>query len=219
MPQPLTPRVRNLVELYLFAELSPEWIATDLSISKRSVFRIKRNIETYGIAQCQPQFDSGGRPRTITPPLARALEQYLLRDPCVYQDEMALYLMDEFGIGVHQSTISRVLRRIRFSRKIARRHSYTQSMILRAQWISETHDLLPEQCVFVDESAFNQRTGWRRCAWPELATLFDIMVMLQGKSYSCSRASLPYLYNLLLLQCITNFIFLKPPGKLSSHLY
>lgn len=61
-----------------------------------------------------------------------------------------------------------MLRRMRFSRKVARRVSYHQSMLLRAEWITVTYDLRPEQCVFFNESAFNERTGWRRYAYSRI---------------------------------------------------
>lgn len=168
MPVPLPRATRVLVDLFLEYNLPPAWIARHVGISLASVYNIRRDVLEYGTATPQRLPSLGGRPLSASPEVMTSLEQYVLRNPCVYQDEIAGYLWQEFGLEVHRTTVSRMLRRMRFSRKVARRVSYHQSMLLRSQWIAETQHLLPEQCIFVDESAFNERTGWRRHAYSRI---------------------------------------------------
>lgn len=162
MPQPLSPALRILVDLYLSQHLPPKWIAYDVGIGLSTVYRIKKDIEVNGTCQRQIAPTLAGRPRIVSPDIVSAIEQYILHNPWAFQDEIAAYLWQDFGIELHQASVSRLLKRMRFSRKVARRVSFNQSMLLRAEWVAETQDLLPEQCIFVDESAFNERTGWRR---------------------------------------------------------
>ena len=159
MPRPLPDATRTLVDLFLTLGMTPQWIAHEVGIGVVSVHNIRRDIRLYGISARPPRPPLGGRPYAASSTVMRSLEDYILRNPWVYQDEIAGFLWQEWGLDVHQSTVSRMLRRMRFSRKVARRVSYHQLMLLRAEWVAITHNFLPQQCVFVDESAFNERTG------------------------------------------------------------
>ena len=49
------------------------------------------------------------------------LRAYLKNRPWAYQDEMQLYLYDNWGIVVDQSTVSRLLKSMNISRKMLKR--------------------------------------------------------------------------------------------------
>jgi hypothetical protein len=94
-----------------------------------------------------------------------SLLEYQKQNPWVYQDEMAMFLEEEWGITVNQSTISRLLKQHRISNKKGQRIGHTQSQALRTAWQSFMLDVTAEQLVFLDESIFKQQTGWRLMAY------------------------------------------------------
>jgi DDE superfamily endonuclease len=55
--------------------------------------------------------------------------------------------------------------RVRYSRKKARRVAKTMSLELRRAYLAEMAHIEEEQMVFLDESLFNEVTGWRLMAW------------------------------------------------------
>ena len=69
---------------------------------------------------------------------------------------------------VSDSTISRVLKGRRWSRKKARREAQAAHPQARADYIALTTGLRAENMVFLDESLFNETTGWRLTAWAPL---------------------------------------------------
>ena len=78
---------------------------------------------------------------------------------------MQWFLWEEWAITVSHSTVSRTLKRLRWSQKTAQRLGIRQNSELRADWHAQLLGLTAEQLVFVDESLFNETTGWRHYAW------------------------------------------------------
>jgi hypothetical protein len=78
---------------------------------------------------------------------------------------MAWFLWEEYGIRVSQSTVSRFLTRIKWSRKKARRVAKRQCQQLRNDYLANMAGILAHQMVFLDETIFNEVTGWRLMAW------------------------------------------------------
>ncbi len=66
---------------------------------------------------------------------------------------------------MHQSTISRILKRRGWSNKKGQRVEVRQNDELRLNWVADMLRLTAEQLVFVDESLFNETTGWRHQAY------------------------------------------------------
>lgn len=123
------------------------------------MFRIKRNLRLF-YNTLRPDCKPPGR--AAVPLVAvEALEQYIERYPWVFQDEMSQFLWEECGIELDRFNVARLSKRRRFSRKKTRRVAKRQSLLLRALWQAETVDLRPSQRVFIDESAFNERTSLR----------------------------------------------------------
>jgi transposase len=52
-----------------------------------------------------------GRPRQIHSAVVESLLEYKRQNPWVYQDEMVIFLEEEWGISVDRSTVSRLLQR------------------------------------------------------------------------------------------------------------
>jgi hypothetical protein len=93
------------------------------------------------------------------------LLEFLVAKPTAYQDELALFLWDEFGVHTSRMTISRSLKRLRVSRKILQREAAQRSQTLRDHWMSRLSGWTADQLVFIDESAANERSADRKYGW------------------------------------------------------
>lgn len=147
----------------------PNAVAEAEHVNSRSVYRIQRSKRIYDTPY-PPPFSKLGKPRKISVGAGSQLLQYLDERPWAYHDEMAQFLEDEFDLECSNSTISRFLLRARVSNKIGQRLSDKQDPLLRQAWQADMLDLRAEQLVFVDESSFNERTGWRRKAWAPIGS-------------------------------------------------
>jgi hypothetical protein len=78
----------------LLSNCPPVEIANAVGCSKRSVFAIKSNFRSFGSTKAPS--NGVGRPQSITPPMLEALCEHLLGKPGLYQNEMELFLLDEF---------------------------------------------------------------------------------------------------------------------------
>ncbi len=76
------------------------------------------------------------------------------------QKEMIWYIWEKWDINVHRFTISRILKRRRWSNKKEQRVEVRQNDELRLNWVADMLRLTVEQLVFVNESLFNEITGW-----------------------------------------------------------
>ena len=77
---------------------------------------------------------------------------------------MVWFLWEEWGIFVHQSTVSREIKKRRWSQKKSQRHGRRNDE-LRENWHASMLNVTAEQLVFVVETAFNEMTGWRMRAY------------------------------------------------------
>jgi hypothetical protein len=83
----------------------------------------------------------------------------------LYLDEMEYWLLAERSVRVSKSTISRVLKRNGWTRKEIRRISCQRSEELRQLYRDEMAQFIADDLVFLDESIFNEKTGWRTKAY------------------------------------------------------
>ena len=115
-------------DMILSKSLTPG-IAEAAGCSERSVRAIRSNLRHYGTTKAPP--NGVGRPRSITPPMLAALCERLLEKPELYQDEMAVFLWDEFHVLVTPFSIGRALASIGWSKKAARRVAKERNADLR----------------------------------------------------------------------------------------
>ena len=87
----------------LLSNRPPAEIADAVCCIKRSVFAIKSNLRSFGSTKAPS--NGVGRPRSITPQMLEALCEHLLEKPGLYQDEMVLFLLDEFKTYVTPCSI------------------------------------------------------------------------------------------------------------------
>lgn len=118
--------------------------------SKQSIVRIRSNLKVFGNVRA-PR-NGVGRPRSITPSMLEALCEYLMEKPTLYQDEMALFLWDEFGKHVTIQSISRALASVGWSKNAARQIAKERNADLRDFYVHNISSFKSYQLVFVDES-------------------------------------------------------------------
>jgi hypothetical protein len=106
-----------------------------------------------------------GRPRKLTATNEEAVLDLLLREGWLYQDEIVFWLWCERGVLVHRSTVARALKGRKWTQREPRRISLAGSNDLRRQWREEMRRCVAQDLVFLDESIFNEKTGWRYRAY------------------------------------------------------
>ena len=94
-------------DMILSKSLKDVDMAAVAGCSDRSIRTIRSNLRCFGTTKAPP--NGAGRRRRITSSMLDALLERLLEKPGMYQDEMAVYLFDEFNVLVNTSAISRGL--------------------------------------------------------------------------------------------------------------
>lgn len=148
----------------LLSHWRPPNVAQTLRIQNDTAYRWDRRIRMYGQLETPGGRDPGGRPPRLSRAARDALLLYQRRNPHAYQDELAEFLQEEWGITVHRSTISRVLKDLKISRKKGERTAQP-SQLLRDAWQEKMHPYSAEQLVIIDESLFKLQSGWRAFAY------------------------------------------------------
>ena len=109
--------------------LTTSQMALAAGCSKQSILYIRSNLQVFGNVRA-PR-NGAGRRRSITQPMLDALCEHLMEKPTLYQDEMALFLWDEFGKRVTIQSISRALASVGWSKKAARQIAKERNVDLR----------------------------------------------------------------------------------------
>jgi transposase len=141
-----------------------EAISKECHVAVRTVYRIQSNLLRHGSIR-PPQFRQLGRARKLSSADEEALLHYLLREGWQQQQEMVWWLYHERDVLVNCSTVSRMLKRRGWSRKELRRISQARSKDLRQSYLDDIRQFAAEDLVFIDESIFNEKTGWRHYAY------------------------------------------------------
>jgi len=128
--------------------------------------RIRSNLRSFGATKALS--NGVGRPRSITPPILDTLREYLLENPELYLDKMAVFLWDEFEVLVTTPTISRTLISIGWSKKTIRRKAREQNLDLRDLYLYNLSAFRSYHLVYVDESGCDKRIRFRRTGWSPL---------------------------------------------------
>ena len=150
MPRQLPERKHKHIEaLYLRGE-KPCWIARKVDCNIRSVRRIISNTRRFGATHPPP--NKTGRRSNITPIILRALCDELEKRPCLYREEMILFLHEEFGIDVSLSSMTRALQRVKWSNKVARRVAKQRNPKLRHLYNHKLAEFSSYHLIYIDES-------------------------------------------------------------------
>ena len=128
------------------------------------MYLIQQNLHIYG-SPCRPRIRQTGAPRKVSKAAENDLISWLEEQPWAQQSEIVWYLWEEWRLQVHRSTISRILKRQKWTQKTGRRVGERQNEELRMHWIAELLDIVAEQMVYIDGSMFNETTGWQHRSW------------------------------------------------------
>lgn len=115
---------------------------------------------------------------------ASALCDRLLEKPDMYQDEMLVFLWDEFGTLVTTFSVSRVLASIGWSMKAVRRIAQEGNADLRDLFLHNLSAFRSYHLVYIDESGCDKRVGFRRTGWlPVGVTPVQIATLHRDRRY------------------------------------
>jgi transposase len=171
-PKGLNPFKR--ASIYRFIELGwcPRAIADKEGVDDATVYRIISNIKELGTSTKSPQFWKGlGRPAKISDDDADALFDELVQHGWMYQDEIIHWLYIERGVLVHQSTVSRFMKKKGWNCQTLRPFSINQNEELREAYRRRMHNYAMDDLIFLDESIFNEKTGWRHHAYGPIGSV------------------------------------------------
>ena len=152
--------------MILSKSLTAAQMAEVTGCSARSIRAIRSNLRYFGTTRAPS--NGVGRRRSITPPMLDALCEHLLEKPELYQDEMAVFLWDEFEVLVTTFSIGRALASIGWTKKAARRVAKGRNADLRDFYLHNLSAFCSYHLVYVDESGCDKRIGFRRTGWSPL---------------------------------------------------
>lgn len=162
----LKARTRLNVHRFLLLGWGSMEIADREGITERSVYNIQKNLREYGSTRKPPSSTTRlGRPPKLTEEDKDALSEELFRSGWMYQDEIVYWLWMERGVVVHRSTVSRLLKEREWSERTLRPFSIHQNEELRDMYRRAMRQFRAEDLVFLDESIFSEKTGWRHHAY------------------------------------------------------
>ena len=165
----------------------PDAVARDARSSVSTAYRWERNLAIYGDTVIpRPLYaQTDGRPRSLSPAALKALIEYQRQKPWLYHVELARFLLEEWDIQVHRTTICRALKDAGISRKKGERIGDGQSEVLRIAWQAFASQVKAEQLVFIDESLFKLQTMWRSMAYAPIGDPARYRAdMRRGDTYS-----------------------------------
>jgi len=150
-------------------------------VSRRCVQSIKRKLDTYNHHSTPKELDRRGRPTAITPAAMLELKTYLDHRPWAYQDEMIIYLYDDWGILCSQSTMSKTLKSNRIFRKIIQREALERSQQCRDDYMVSIFELSnsKHQLCFLDEFVANEHTCHRKHGWSLFGITFRVILSVK----------------------------------------
>jgi len=135
-------------------------IHSETGVKTRTIQSWRTNLLRFQ-SMNRPPHTALGRRRKLTKDEKEALKEALLRHGWMMQDEMAAWLANERGVEVSRSTVSRLLKEEGWSRKKIARISRTRNEALRMQYQRFMCQFSNDDVVHLDESNFNEKTGWR----------------------------------------------------------
>lgn len=153
-------------------------LADNYNTSLRAISRMKAKIY-----EGRPvYYRKGGPTRILNWKHEQAICMLLDQEPWSYQDEIADFLLDCFGIDVVKSTVCRALKRLKKSRKKFRVEAAQRNPELRIQWQFDLQSFDAEQIICVDECGSDDRTGDRMYGWADQGVRAVVHRWLAGRN-------------------------------------
>jgi transposase len=155
-PRLLTPAVLATIDYELKAGMSPSSIHASTGVSERYIRTLRSRINDLGSIK-HHQIARRGRPRRITAEMIDDIKYLLDTRPSIYQEELQYYLLDEWDTWASISTISRVIKDLKYSRKRLQRVAAQRDTTLRNEFWIDIQTIPIEYLVTVDESAVSEK--------------------------------------------------------------
>ncbi len=164
MPKPLPASLRSRILRLLLLHWASWAIAEEVHCCSATVYNIQENLFMYNSS-----FRSQFRSKEVLCKMFKIAENdlivYLEEQSWVMQKEIIWYIWEKRNINVHWFTISRILKRRRWSNKKEQHVEIRQNDELCLNWIADMLHLTIEQLMFINESLFNKITDWRHQAY------------------------------------------------------
>lgn len=121
----------------------------------------------------------------LLPEHEQFIYDYMMGNATAYLDEAALELYDAYDVKVSRMTIYRVLDKRGWTRKGVRAFAAQRSDVLRARWRAKSLDWPVDKICCVDESASNEKTGFRKRGWaPVGVECIQLRTLRRSERYS-----------------------------------
>jgi len=157
-------------------------MADQAECSKQTIISIRNNLRQFGSLYA-PQ-TRVGRKRTVTPLMSEALCDHLHKKPGLYIEEIVVFLKDEFQTMVTTSSIRRALVAKGWSKKTVRRRAKEQNADLRDYYLYNLSDFKLYHLVYIDESGYDKRVGFRWTGWaPRGTSLLQVTPFYRDQRY------------------------------------
>lgn len=139
-------------------------LSNSSGVGKRTISRARSNWRRFGRVD-KPALIAGRR-RVLGIQATGYVLGLIAYRPDIYLQEIQRHLTDELQIDASVATIHRTIRRAGYTLKQTSKKALERDIRRRSAWIVRVGSLYKrEQLVFVDESACDRRTTYRRRAW------------------------------------------------------
>lgn len=139
-----------------------------MNIGRRTVDKLRLNIDLFN--EPYPRFVKKGPIRKMTREQEDFMLDYLRDRPTAYYQEIQWFLYNEFDVVLSEQRISEIIKEREFSKKAVYRVAAEQNPLLRADFEEKMKSMPAHRVCCVDESASNQRTGWRKYGFSPINT-------------------------------------------------
>ena len=167
-PSKSTRGLSDQTRINIFRYLRLGWkyqtIANFEGCSVHAVRNVEENLLDHGSIRKHP---TGvlGRPSKISPEDGNALFEHLVRSGWLYQDEIVFWLFMERGVYCSRATVCRYLAKQGWTAKALRPFCINRNDDLRESYRLSMRQFAADDLVFLDESIFNEKCGWRHKAY------------------------------------------------------
>lgn len=157
-----------------------------LGIKKSLVYKTLQFHHDHGITH-NPHARRRGRRRQLNSMDISFIRALLSRNHTVYLDEIQEKLRAQRNVRVSIPTLTLTLRRLHFTKKTVSGRALERNEQLRAIFMNNIADLVtnPDQLMFGDEAAKDERTSARRRGWSERGSrCVQNKCFVRGRRYS-----------------------------------
>lgn len=180
-------KIRSFIQMVMNNHKIPE-IASVIGVSERQLYRWQANlIDHGGIANIETHVQ--GRKYKLTVDDEEALLEHLKYDGWKELGEMVYWLEYERGVTVSRSTVSRLLERNSWNKKKLEVISSNRSDQARRLYLQDIERFPVEDLIFLDETIFDEKTGWRSKGWAPIGDPARYKTSRsRGKTHACLAA-------------------------------